>query len=416
MLFRRREFELGELSKKFLTPLHEARSPSALYPMVLKAAVESMSACGGSLVLCYGDDFEVKECLGWKSFSFRKEECLPFIQWLRKHRQTVTRKEIVEDPDYASVKAAGLHFFVQFQAEACLPLFIHHDLIGFINLGGRQETGDYHTGARDVLEWLGSQFSFALYAARLKEERHEQTEVVREYKGLKDQILSNLSHELRTPLTSVIGFAELLEEEVDGPLTEGQRAHVKQILDGGGRLLDVLSMLVDLAKLESGSQSLNVSQFHVSPIVGSLAEQIAVNDRTKLEVNLNGTTPRIYGDLAMVRQIFRHLLENAAKYTEAGSIRVTAEKKGEDLEICVADTGVGIPEGKQDVIFEGFCQADGGTNREFQGTGLGLVVAKRLVELHGGRIWVKSKPGQGSRFYFTLPIKPVGIKSKNLAA
>ena len=262
MLFRRREFELGELSRKFLTPLHEARSPSALYPMVLKAAVESMNACGGSLVICHGNDFEVKECLGWKSFSFRKEECLPFIQWLRKHRQTVTRKEIVEDHDYASVKAAGLHFFVQFQAEACLPLFIHHDLIGFINLGGRQETGDYHTGARDVLEWLGSQFSFALSAARLQEERQQQTKIIRQYKDLKGQILSNLSHELRTPLTSIIGFAELLDEEVDGALSEGQRGHVKQILDGGERLLAVLSMLVDLAKLEAGSQSLNVRQFH----------------------------------------------------------------------------------------------------------------------------------------------------------
>src|SRR3989338_1496769 len=157
MIFRRREFEFKELSRKFLIPLQEVKSPTQLYPMVLKAAVESMDAEGGSLVLFQGEDFEVKECLGWNSFSFRKEECLPFIQWLQKNRQVITRTQIVEDPQFSYIKGGALHFFVQFQAEVCIPIFCHNSLAGFINLGTRKEGRDYHLGAIDVLEWLGAQ-------------------------------------------------------------------------------------------------------------------------------------------------------------------------------------------------------------------------------------------------------------------
>ena len=226
----------------------------------------------------------------------------------------------------------------------------------------------------------------------------------------------NLPNKLRTPLTGIIGFAELLQEEVDGTLNEYQKQYVGKVLEGGNRLLDLLSTLVDLAKVEAGSHTLNVRHFHLAPVVSRLVEQIPLSEKIQLSMHLNGGTPRIYGDLGMVQQIFKHLLENAAKYTEEGFIRVGAEKKGEELEICVEDSGVGIALEKQEWIVEGFRQAEGGADRLYSGTGLGLAVARRLVQLHGGRMWVKSKPGQGSRFYFTLPLKPVGLRYKELAA
>ena len=201
-----------------------------------------------------------------------------------------------------------------------------------------------------------------------------------------------------------------------GPMNVIQKGHVRSILESGSKLHKILSTLMDLARLETGATSLNVQQFHLAPLVTSMLSEIALPEKTRLEMNLNGQTPRIYGDLPLVRQVFKHLLDNAAKYTSEGTITVSAAKKGEMVEVCVADTGIGIAAEKLEMIFEGFCQADGGITRTFQGAGLGLAVTKKLVQLHGGRLWVLSRPGQGSRFYFTLPLKPISIRHKELAA
>jgi signal transduction histidine kinase len=143
--------------------------------------------------------------------------------------------------------------------------------------------------------------------------------------------------------------------------------------------------------------------------VGDLAESIPFNDHTKLSLNLGDEIPSVYGDEPWLKQVFWHLLDNAAKFTKHGKVSVGAQKCGEMLKVCIADTGVGIPEEKRDVIFQGFCQGDGSATREHEGLGLGLAISKKIVELHGGRIWFNSKVGHGSHFYLTLPLKPTGV-------
>ena len=405
MIFFQSDFDYEALSQRIFSILHKFSNPQDIYPQLLKIAMETADTDGGSLVIKDGERYTVKECLGWESFAFRIEECLPFIYWLRRHQAVVTRQQLLSDPYFAPIKKAGLAFFVQFQTEICLPLFVQEGLYGFINLGPKRDRKRYPGNVPKRMSWLSTQFSLVLQNVELKGLLGRQQMELRACEELKSQMLANLSHELRTPLTSVLGFAEILEAGVDGPMNVIQKGHVRSILESGSKLHKILSTLMDLARLETGAT-----------LVTSMLSEIALPEKTRLEMNLNGQTPRIYGDLPLVRQVFKHLLDNAAKYTSEGTITVSAAKKGEMVEVCVADTGIGIAAEKLEMIFEGFCQADGGITRTFQGAGLGLAVTKKLVQLHGGRLWVLSRPGQGSRFYFTLPLKPISIRHKELAA
>lgn len=375
-----------------------------------------MDTEGAALVLKEKEVYSVRQCLSWKSFVFRMEDFKELIQWFNKHPRVLTRSQILEDVHYASIKRTALPFFVQFQAEAALPLFAQEELIGFVTLSAKKRGKPYTPACSLLLNWIGGQMSLFLRNVLLREEILLQKMELEGVKNLKSQIVANLSHELRTPLTGVIGFSELLAEEIDGPLNGEQKRHLAQIQEGADRLLKTLSAFVDLAKLESGNLPLHVRHFSLAPLVASLSDEIPFNVDTTFRIDLEPRTPLIYGDLSVVRQIFRHLLDNAAKYTPKGEVHVSAGKKGEMLEVCVSDTGIGISEEKLSRIFEGFYQVDGGLTREFQGPGIGLSLAKKLIELHGGRLWVKSHPGRGSRFFFTLPLKPIVIKHRELAA
>jgi len=145
-------------------------------------------------------------------------------------------------------------------------------------------------------------------------------------------------------------------------------------------------------------------------------KSLRLNEETRVCVALDAMTPGVYGDEERVRQVFKHLLENAAKFTKRGRISVEAEKTGEMLKIAIVDTGIGIAREKQKEIFEDFRQADGSMTREYAGLGLGLSISRRIIELHGGRLWLASKVGKGSRFYFTLPLKPVSVRYPEISA
>lgn len=413
----KREFDYATVSRRIFAVLEESDLPQqTIFKRLLQIAVESVAAEGGALVTYAGSQLVVRECLGWESFSFRTEECRPFIHWLKREREVVSRQRLLHDRELTPVKRAGLAFFVQFQAEICLPLIVNQRFCGFITLVTAKGRRADDAEMIKILSWLGLQFGLVLQNVDLQASVNHLQMQLNEFDKLKAQMLANLSHELRTPLTGVIGFTELLQEEVDGSLNEAQRGHVDAILQSSNKLLRILSTLVHLARLESGSMAINVQQFHLAPVVGSLLNELHLNDATQIDVEVTRETPRIYGDLTLVRQIFKHLLDNAAKYTAKGKITVSAVKKGEMLEVQIKDTGIGIDREKLDMIFEGFFQADGGLNRHFEGTGLGLTVTKKLVELHGGRLRVQSRPGRGSSFYFTLPLKPTSIRFKELAA
>ena len=223
----------------------------------------------------------------------------------------------------------------------------------------------------------------------------------------KSDFLATMSHELRTPLNAIIGFSEVLQEQMFGELNERQLAYVDDVLEAGRHLLSLINDVLDLAKIEAGRMELELSEVAIPEILRSAVSMHSERaSRAGIDLALQ-TEPEeitITADERRVRQIVFNLLSNAVKFTPAeGRIDVSAQLENGHVEIAVADTGPGIAANELDTIFEEFEQtADG---KQAEGTGLGLPLSRKLVELHGGRLWAESEPGHGSTFRFTLPVK-----------
>jgi signal transduction histidine kinase len=223
----------------------------------------------------------------------------------------------------------------------------------------------------------------------------------------KSEFLANMSHELRTPLNAIIGFSEVLHEQMFGELNERQLAYVTDVLEAGRHLLSLINDVLDLAKIEAGRLELELSEFAVPDVLRSAVSMHAERaSRGDIELALS-TQPEeitITADERRVRQVVFNLLSNAVKFTPPqGRVDVFAQLDNGRVEIAVADTGPGISAEDLERIFEEFEQTTAG--KQVEGTGLGLPLSRKLVELHGGRLWAESEPGKGSTFYFTLPIR-----------
>jgi signal transduction histidine kinase len=225
----------------------------------------------------------------------------------------------------------------------------------------------------------------------------------------KSDFLANMSHELRTPLNSVIGFSEVLQDQLYGPLNEKQQKHVNNIHINGKHLLSLINDILDLTKVESGKMELDLNNF---PLVESLKEsQMLLRGKAMkcgIDINLHFAPEAdisIVADQRKLKQIMFNLLSNALKFTKSGGrVDVSVRIDGDFIEISVVDTGIGIKVEDLPKLFQAFTQLESVYTKEFQGTGLGLSLTRKLVELHGGRIWAESEYGKGSRFCFTLPI------------
>jgi signal transduction histidine kinase len=223
----------------------------------------------------------------------------------------------------------------------------------------------------------------------------------------KSDFLATMSHELRTPLNAIIGFSEVLHEQMFGELNERQIAYVKDVLEAGRHLLSLINDVLDLAKIEAGKMELDLSEVALPDLLGSAVSMHAERaSRAGVELSLS-TEPEeitIAADERRVRQIVFNLLSNAVKFTPPeGRVDVAARLDDGQVEIAVADTGPGIASEDLETIFEEFEQTSDG--KQAEGTGLGLPLSRKLVELHGGRIWAESEVGRGSTFRFTLPVQ-----------
>jgi signal transduction histidine kinase len=226
----------------------------------------------------------------------------------------------------------------------------------------------------------------------------------------KAEFLANMSHELRTPLNSILGFSQLLLEGDGGVLTRDQGQDVEIIRQNGQHLLSLINDLLDISKLEAGKAQLHRGEVEVEPLILECVESVGSLAKTKaleLSYNVAEDVGRVFADGPKLKQVLLNLLGNAIKFTESGGVRVTAERQGAELIISVRDTGIGVPPEDSERIFESFTQGKSGVSGKYQGTGLGLAICRRLVEMHGGRIWVKSTPGQGSTFTFSIPQRAV---------
>ncbi|HKY33880.1 MAG TPA: ATP-binding protein [Candidatus Polarisedimenticolia bacterium] len=224
---------------------------------------------------------------------------------------------------------------------------------------------------------------------------------------LKSQFLANVSHELRTPLNAIIGFSELLMNDARRPLGPEQHEYVRDILSSGRHLLDLINDILDLSKIEAGKMELSVEQLHLRDVLEmalSTIKPLAADKRIELSVSDTSEPAPITADPAKVKQILYNLLSNAVKFTpEGGRVAVSVSRRAGFVSIAVTDTGIGIAPQDRERIFSEFLQLDGSYARRYQGTGLGLALVKRYVEMHGGRIHVESAEGSGSRFVFELP-------------
>jgi signal transduction histidine kinase len=415
IILRRPQYDYHKIFRDYLERFNTIGDRRELYPAILSAACRIIDASGASLIIRDSKDtLQMKATFGLKPFSFDVGEVKEFLTRLETERRVITRGDLVGSTRYRDIKNEGLRWFVQFNAEACVPLFVGDRLYGLVNLGSRKKKR-YDRETRDLLKLLAVQFATAIHNANLYQALIKQNLKLQETSKFKTQLLANVSHELRTPLTGIIGLSELLAEGGDGPVNEEQVKHLFLIRQSGTKLLDTVTAMLDLSKLEVDRLNLAIQKVNIGKVVSQVASDLQLNKYTKLEVKMGDDTPGVYGDEQRLRQIVKHLLENAVKFTKRGKILINAEKCGEMLKVSIKDTGIGIDKKRQKIIFEGFHQADGSATREYEGLGLGLTISKKLVELHGGRIWLNSKVGRGSEFNFTLPLKPAGVYSDQRA-
>jgi signal transduction histidine kinase/DNA-binding response OmpR family regulator len=235
---------------------------------------------------------------------------------------------------------------------------------------------------------------------------------------LKTQFLANMSHELRTPLNSIINFTRILMAGMRGPVTEGQIDYLNRVRHSGEHLLGLINDILDLSKIEAGKMELFKEPLSIADLVHSVmssAQGLTKGKPIELRHEVMPNLPTIEADRTRLRQILLNLLSNAAKFTDTGSIAVQVTQRDTEVLISVTDTGIGIQPEHQELIFEEFRQVDGASNRLYEGTGLGLAICRRLIQLHGGQIWVESTPGQGSTFSFTLPLQIQSVE-KSMSA
>lgn len=229
---------------------------------------------------------------------------------------------------------------------------------------------------------------------------------------LKSEFLSTMSHELRTPMNAIIGYAHLLLDGLDGPLTEDQSADIDQIARSADQLLNLINDVLDLSKIEAGRVELSPEPIDLPALVGQVCDGVRPQATAKgltLAIDVPSDLPPLEADVTRLRQILLNLVGNAVKFTSAGQVAVTARDAGAGLEIKVADTGIGIGPDALAFIFDEFRQADGSTTRRYGGTGLGLAIARKLARLHGGDIVVESVVGEGSTFTVSLPLTDVNV-------
>jgi signal transduction histidine kinase len=275
---------------------------------------------------------------------------------------------------------------------------------------GRPVAGPFSEKEIALLKTFADQAAIAIQNARLFKEIQEKSAQLEVANKHKSDFLANMSHELRTPLNAIIGFSEGLMERMFGELNEKQADYLKDIHESGKHLLSLINDILDLSKIEAGKMELELSTFHLPTAVSNavtLIRERAHRHGIALGVDIDPRLGEFQADERKVKQVLLNLLSNAVKFTpDGGQVTVTAKLDTDKVEIAVKDTGVGIAPEDRASLFEEFKQLGKDSSRKAEGTGLGLALTKRLVELHGGEISVQSVLGEGSTFRVNLPLRP----------
>jgi signal transduction histidine kinase len=297
------------------------------------------------------------------------------------------------------------------RAVLAVPLLREDDLIGGLTVN-RKTPGEFPPEVIELLQTFATQSALAIQNARLFREIADKSRLLEAASRHKSEFLANMSHELRTPLNAILGFSEVLAERMFGEVNEKQAEYLQDILSSGRHLLSLINDILDLSKVEAGRLELELGRFHLPTALDNavtLVRERATRHGITLTQAVDPGVGDVVADERKVKQILLNLLSNAVKFTpEGGRVDLTVTAAEDGITIAVRDTGIGIAPEDQATIFEEFRQVGRDDARKQEGTGLGLTLAKKFVELHGGRIWVQSQVGQGSTFTFTLPVRPDG--------
>ncbi len=307
--------------------------------------------------------------------------------------------------------ASALRGFLPEEGSLLLvPLYAAENFVGA--LGAVKDVPNaFSDDAVRLTQTLGSSLSATIQNARLLRELRAANLRLMELDRVKSQFLANMSHELRTPLNSIIGFSRVILKGIDGPLTEMQQQDLTTIYESGKHLLGLVNDILDQAKIEADRMEFAIAPFPMQEVVkgvASTAVGLLKDKPVRLYQEIEPDLPNVMGDEFRTRQALLNLVSNAAKFTPQGSITIACFRTELDgvpmVQVSVTDTGIGIPRDKLDVIFEPFQQVDNNAARQYEGTGLGLPISRKLIEKQGGRMWVESEVGVGSTFSFALPI------------
>ena len=354
----------------------------------------------------------------------------PIWEWLNLLEPTQSKfhqvLHVPTDKEEAELLTTELALIEQGQIFSILktPIHIRGKFFGGISLHTTTKHREFSQEEIDLLKQIADQAAIALYNAQsyetleeLVKERTrelEQEKVISEAANLaKSDFLSNMSHELRTPLTGILGFSNILLQQIFGSLNEKQKQYIEGISSCGSHLLELINDLLDISKVEAGKEELVMEQLVVENLCQSclsLFKERCINQKLKLKLSIATEAKTWVADRRRVKQILVNLLSNAVKFTESGSITLQVEKCGSNLNLSVIDTGIGIDQADQLTLFQPFRQLDSGLNRKYKGTGLGLALSRKLARLHGGDISLKSQLGYGSCFTLHLPLSQLPPK------
>jgi signal transduction histidine kinase len=441
-LFQRRKYDLLKILQDFIHEISVLRGLDELVNKLQSTIATVFYPERTAIVL-----FDVKSeglkplRISGLSTSFSIEPHKTFLKWLEQTREVVELDLIETEPRYSEIKDQAKRYFTEVQGKLVVPLTHDGKLLGVISLGEKRNLKPYTTLELDFLANLKVEASIAFsnsllyddvskmseelrqWAAQLEHKVDDRTRELTESKQevemayaklqeldrIKSEFFANISHELRTPLTLIMAPVEMLMRRELGPVDRGQAHYLDVMYQNGLRLLKLINNMLDLAKLDAGKMELVLTQGNLGDFVrGIVASVQPMAERKQLRLTYRQTKPLPDSlfDRDKIERVLLNILFNSLKFTEpGGSVEVRCVRENGHVQLSVEDTGVGISKSHLPHIFERFSQADSSASRKHEGTGLGLALARELVELHGGRMWAESDEGQGTIMTLLLPIQ-----------
>jgi signal transduction histidine kinase/putative methionine-R-sulfoxide reductase with GAF domain len=414
-----RLFEEVQARNRDLTALREvgrAVSSTLDLKVVLKTIVDRavlLSGTDAGSIFYYREEigkFELGETTGLDEVVVTRFRKLDISLRESGLAEAIARRQPLQIPDLTQRPSEPLRDAVLdagFRASLVVPLLGAEGPLGTLILR-RRTPGEFTASVVSLMQSFADQSVIALENARLFNEIAQKSRELEIASQHKSQFVANMSHELRTPLAAILGYAELMQEGFYEPLGQKSLDALTRIRSNGKHLLGLINTVLDIAKIESGQFTLNMTEYAIESVVEtvrSATESLAQNKKLSLKTEVAKSLPIGLGDEQRLTQVLLNLVGNAIKFTDAGEVRLTAKAVNGHFNVSVTDTGPGIPEEHQARIFDQFHQVDSSNTKAKGGTGLGLAIAKEIVEMHGGRIWVESTVGKGSTFQMEIPTR-----------